>query len=193
MVFIFLGKFLLIFIPILLYFVFIKYLEFHNQKEKQGLKLFLLVLFLIYLYLVFLVTGINSIYFWNVPSLDSVNLVLFDTFGEISYLLNILLFFPFGVFIPMIWREYRSLNRTVLLGSLCSLAIELLQLFCGRITDIDDFLMNTLGCVFGYFTWKLFFRRLSVGKNIQEGSRVEGNSPIIWILLLLFGYLFLYC
>lgn len=190
-----LYKLLYSLIPCLSYFIIIGNPRENKQKEQLP-KILLFIIFLIYLYLVFQVTGIDSIYFWNTPTFHTINLILFDTFGEISYILNIFLFIPFGLLVPIIWPNYRYIEKTILLGSFCSLMIELFQLFCDRVTDIDDFLMNTLGCFLGYLTWKLsryLYKTKSIKEeNNQTKENIVGNSPIIWIILLLFGYLFLY-
>lgn len=72
-----------------------------------------------------------------------------------QYVLNVILFLPLGFLAPLLWPFWRRENRVVLLGFAVSLAIELLQMFCGRATDVDDLLMNTIGAMFGYllFCW----------------------------------------
>lgn len=174
-------------IPCIIYFM-MKYLKLNNRKD-QIVSIVLLIIFLVYLFLVFYITGIDSIYYWDSPSLDTINIIPFDSLGEISYFLNIILFIPFGFLIPLIWDNYKVLNKTIFLGFSCSLIIEFLQLFCGRATDIDDLMMNTLGSILGYFIWKIFNCK---EKDDKEENSIVGNKPIIWIFLLLFGYLTLY-
>lgn len=72
-----------------------------------------------------------------------------------QYALNVILFLPLGFLAPLLWSFWRQENRVVLLGFAVSLAIELLQMFCGRATDVDDLLMNTIGAMLGYllFCW----------------------------------------
>ena len=40
-------------------------------------------------------------------------------------------------------------------------AIEVLQMFCGRTTDVDDLLMNTLGALIGYWMFLAAERQTS--------------------------------
>ncbi len=186
--------FLYSFIPCLVYFILVKYRDF--LKDKSGFRNFgLLVLFLFYLFFVLMVTGIDSVYFWKGVSFERINFILFDSFFEIGSRLNILLFVPFGFLVPLIWKEYRGVWRTVLLGGSCSFMIEILQLFCNRITDIDDLMMNTLGCFLGYFIWRLGYcywkRKKGLQENGEEDISVVGKSPRRWIVLLFVGYLFL--
>lgn len=64
--------------------------------------------------------------------------------------LNVLLFLPFGIFLPVLWTRYRHIFRTVLWGFLLSAAIEFLQLFTYRATDVNDLITNTFGTLLGY-------------------------------------------
>lgn len=64
-----------------------------------------------------------------------------------GYLGNIAFFVPFGVLVYMLLIDVR---RTVLVGFLASLAIEIAQyVFALGYSDIDDLLMNTLGAFLG--------------------------------------------
>lgn len=74
---------------------------------------------------------------------------------------NILLFMPFGFLAPIIWDTFKKVKKTILLGLVISISIELLQLIeslfsgWGRITDIDDVICNVIGCIVGYFIYKI--------------------------------------
>lgn len=59
---------------------------------------------------------------------------LFSDFG--NSFLNVLLFIPLGLFLTVLWKRYRSFLRTILFGFGFSLAIELLQMFTRRATEI---------------------------------------------------------
>ena len=56
--------------------------------------------------------------------------------------LNVLLFVPFGFFLPMLWKEFRSIKSVALAGIVATSFIEISQLFTGRATDIDDIITN---------------------------------------------------
>lgn len=57
---------------------------------------------------------------------------------------NILMFLPLGLLYPLS-RKNAWLLETIAVGFLLSLAIELVQPLAGRIRDISDLSMNTLG------------------------------------------------
>lgn len=67
-----------------------------------------------------------------------------------SSLLNIFFFMPLGFLLPMIWRKFRALYRTVPFAFLSSLFIEAAQLLTPRATDVNDLITNTLGGILGY-------------------------------------------
>ena len=90
---------------------------------------------------------------WNVIPFDFVRQGLSDGVSEhllVNVFGNILMFVPFGLLLPLGWGPFRRGARTCLAGTLASLLIEFLQAFCGRSTDIDDVLLNTLGTLLGY-------------------------------------------
>lgn len=69
--------------------------------------------------------------------------------------LNILLFVPLGVILPLVLAR-ASAGRVLLAGFVVSLSIEVVQLMGaltispGRVADVDDLLANTLGTLAGY-------------------------------------------
>ena len=77
--------------------------------------------------------------------------------GNLSYFLinflgNIILFIPFGFFIPWLWKTSGKL--TVVIGFGVSLFIELSQLFLKRGTDVDDLILNTAGVALGIVLYR---------------------------------------
>jgi glycopeptide antibiotics resistance protein len=67
---------------------------------------------------------------------------------------NIILFIPLGLFLPFFSYKYRSLIHVIVLASICSCSIEIIQLierFFGiyRFVDIDDLILNTTGAILG--------------------------------------------
>lgn len=83
--------------------------------------------------------------------------------------LNVLLFVPFGIFLPALWSGFRSLRRTVLTGLAVSGVIELAQLFTFRTTDINDLITNTLGAALGFCIAKEFTQNFSTHTAAADG------------------------
>ncbi len=64
---------------------------------------------------------------------------------------NLALFVPSGVIYPLVYPKLDRFWKVALAGFGLSLCIELLQLlFAVRMTDVDDLILNTLGCLIGY-------------------------------------------
>ena len=114
------------------------------------------ICFLFYLSLVYKVTQIATV--WDISRYETwirvsqINLTLFDTAGSTTYLLNIVLFMPFG-FITDDLAYFRKIKTRYVQDSF-SLAIELNQLLNNRITDIDDLFTNTLRAIIGYLLYR---------------------------------------
>ena len=140
-----------ILIPILfLYQIFI----FHNIKKTAAY-----ILFSLYLAAICFLVGF--------PNIAGMRIVLSHNFIPLrgmltditnSYL-NVLLFIPLGVFVPCLWPVYRSMIKTVGLGLMTSLGIEILQIFTFRATDINDVITNVAGTMIGYLIGKLIINR----------------------------------
>ena len=149
--------------------------------------------YMLYCYLaVQRVAGIGTI--WDLISygkLDAtINLLPFSSEGFATDSLNVIMFMPLGFLLPLIWRRYRKMGRTVLTGFCMSLSIELLQLFCLRVTDVDDLTMNTLGTAVGFCCWIVFRCLFSdAGRKAVKVSRAE---PLIYLFGGMLGIVFLY-
>jgi len=141
----------MILIPILfLYQIFI----FHNIKKTAAYIIFILYLTaMCFLVGVPSVTGIKIGWSYNfIPFYGMLNDI------TNSYL-NVLLFIPLGIFVPCLWPEYRSMMKTVGLGLMTSLGIEILQIFTFRATDINDVITNVAGTMIGYLIGRLIIKR----------------------------------
>lgn len=69
---------------------------------------------------------------------------------------NILIFVPFGFFLPMA-SKFRNMAMTVFLSFGLSLCVEMIQ-FMTRVGsfDVDDLILNTLGGLIGYYLFTKF-------------------------------------
>ena len=67
----------------------------------------------------------------------------------------LLLFVPLGIFLPLLWKRFKNPFRTVFFGLLVSAAIEFLQLFTLRATDINDLMTNTSGALMGWIIGRI--------------------------------------
>ena len=73
---------------------------------------------------------------------------------------NILAFLPFGILYPL-FRPGSPWKKTVFMGFLCSLTIELLQPMLGRAFDINDIILNTAGVILTASVYELITKNRS--------------------------------
>jgi len=146
-------------------------------------------LFVLYLCAVFSAVGLPSI--WTMtfdPSIHWLPLVdgLHDPLHYLkNSLLNILLFVPLGIFLPVLWGGCRSAKTVLAWGFGLSLAIECLQLFTFRLTDVDDLLMNSLGAILGYYLSKVLLTPAQPTENPVHSRRYRRPLALLALALLL--------
>lgn len=99
-------------------------------------------------------------------------------------LLNVLLFIPLGLALPLLWKQYGSWWRTVLFGFSASLFIEVLQIFTHRATDVNDLMTNTFGSLLGFLLARVILRFVP---QLPSDSRRE--LPIVSVLTFLVLFL----
>ncbi len=183
-------SFLCAFIPCLVY------LLIKDRKEKKFYLIFIF-LFIFYIWMVYTVTGAGGlsdiIYAPEGGINDSIiraniNLLPFSRGISVTFYLNIIMCVPLGFLLPLIWKDYRKIYKTTIVGLGFSLLIELSQLITTRATDIDDLIANTIGTVIGYLIWKVFSKIFNKDKNGIDGIK----GPIIYIILSFLGMFLLY-
>jgi glycopeptide antibiotics resistance protein len=100
---------------------------------------------------------------------SAVNLHLFRAFREawnnyslqnwLNLLLNVAMFVPVGLLLPIIFKAFECWYVTVGTGIAASAAIELIQLCSGRgLCDVDDVAANVIGTAIGYCLVMIFIR-----------------------------------
>lgn len=96
-------------------------------------------------------------------------------------LANTLIFLPVGFFPNLLWRRPRWWKGAAV-GFCASFAVEFLQLFVNRSTDVDDLILNTLGaCLGGLLALLLgrlapqFTRKFQV--EVQNGRETGDRAP----------------
>lgn len=155
-----------------LFFIFVLFMIYFAKSRKQSYSIFqytLLTSFVIYLlgviYFVFLPIDVNIGKYANqAPWYSSTNIIPILTIDLKTFLLNIMMLIPFGMYLPFINKRFDSLKTVARLGFLFSCAIEVIQLLIrvsigsARSTDINDLIANTLGSVIGYFLIKIVLK-----------------------------------
>lgn len=120
----------------------------------------------------------------------NINLIPFNDGFDISGILNIIFFMPFGFLLPTLWKKYRSLLNTLSYGIIFSFIIEIGQLFTkNRATDINDLIMNTLGTIIGWIifnslrkVFKKLTRKTVVDTKVFE-SKIIKLEPYLYVFI----------
>lgn len=100
---------------------------------------------------------------WFVNSLGSIGLGFPSSRGELAMVaLNLLMFVPFGFLAAAVFR--RGWITALLIGGGFSIAIEFLQMFSGRMAELNDVAANSVGALAGYFVYRLWVRYAQRGR-----------------------------
>ena len=73
---------------------------------------------------------------------------------------NIILFMPFGFIIADVINLKSGKHNiwlTMLVSTITSLSIEIIQMFIGRSFDIDDIILKLFGAIIGYLVFRFFY------------------------------------
>ncbi|WP_054537221.1 VanZ family protein [Herpetosiphon geysericola] len=186
----FLGYSLIIIIPLALWML---------KNDKPKYKIMLYCLFIVYIFGVIaqicLPINYHGIALWdnikNYPYRKSIYLIPFkqpyfamDDYNAVlrllkSYILNILLTIPFGIFLRL-FKKLR-IQTMLAIALLVGFSTETIQLLTGlivgyhfRITHIDDVLMNAIGVVLGYG-----LINFAIGKYKRFVAHTELRSALI--------------
>lgn len=130
----------------------------NKRRSWEAKRTVLCGIFALYLSAVYALAGLpNVLYIRFEPNFNFTPFAyMFSDWDATA--LNVLLFLPMGILLPLLWSRYRVWWRTVLLGFLASIFIETMQIFSFRATDVNDLMTNTLGTILGYFLAKLVLR-----------------------------------
>lgn len=141
-------------------------------------------LFSLYLSAVYALAGLPNLMYIRLEPNFNFRLFAYMFSDLDATLLNVLLFIPLGLALPLLWKDFGSWWRTALFGLAASLFIEILQIFTHRATDVNDLLTNTLGAILGFLLAKVILR---FAPHLPSGSKKE--LPILGVLTFLVLFL----
>ena len=134
-------------VPILiLYFLYLKMVG----RRQTLLHIVTMFVFCYYLFGILTVTGIGftkSMTFS--PNLSLTPFIGMIT-GPIDTMLNVILFVPMGLFLPLLYKKYNTIKAVAITGFMFSLSVETVQMFGWGSSDINDLITNTIGACLGY-------------------------------------------
>ena len=92
---------------------------------------------------------------------------------------NLILFYPMGVLLPCLFRGVRTFGKSLLIAICTVFSVEAVQLLLRLgIFDIDDFILNITGWIFGYFTFLIpMVRKILIHTNyLTDGSEKRDDE-----------------
>lgn len=95
---------------------------------------------------------------------------------------NVLLFLPFGFFSSYTLKNSEKGKLIVILTLLASITIECVQMGIGRVFDVDDIILNTVGGYTGFILYKMMFK---LKENAPSFCKKEWFLNIISIIILM--------
>lgn len=142
----------------------------------------ILYIFFVYCYMVGAITGLFDFSNYYLTYDISFNLLPFVDENYSLVLLNFLMMFPMGIFIPIVFKNKQfSFKKILIISLLISLLIEIIQMLClGRLADIDDLVANTIGMCAGFGVFSFFKHN-----NILESERWTENKLLALILIVI--------
>jgi glycopeptide antibiotics resistance protein len=94
-----------------------------------------------------------------------------DSYAYNNILGNIIPFGPLGFLIPIFLKEYRRIVKTISICFISIIGIESFQFVTMLgFFDIDDILLNTLGCLIGYCVYGGFRILLSKHSDLFQNT-----------------------
>lgn len=156
-------------------------LYFHSWKKTM-----LYILFGFYLTAILALVGFPNITSMEIHFTANVIPFAYMISDVVNAFLNILLFIPFGFFLPVLWNEFRSIKKVLMAGFLTTSVIEISQIFTYRATDIDDIITNIAGTLIGYFIVRWFTGNFTRGilrvSKINEFYVICGSVVVVMFL-----------
>ena len=159
--------------------------SFHNTRKS-----ILYYLFSCYLAAVYVLVGLPNIAYVR-PELN-LNLIPFIGMADDlkNSFLNVLLFVPLGIMLPLLWHKFRTLKSTVLFGFGMSLVIELLQILTFRATDVNDLITNISGTILGFLCENVMLQNFPSAKAISNNTEPKDLLLLLTIALAVMFFLY---
>ena len=138
------------------------YLIFFRKRKKTFTWNLAMLCFIVYLIAVARVTGLIKTFGWGI-GYHGIDFIPFRDGMTVQTILNGVMFIPFGFFLSYFFKERQRFLRVMMCSLAASILIELVQTcFAGRLADVSDVIMNTLGAVVGgvlYFVYATYIRK----------------------------------
>lgn len=139
-------------------------------KVRQIIYEMLLSIYTVALLKITGIIGMKFYFSYVMNGMYNLSLIPFEEASLMMIFLNFLLFIPYGILLPCVFKNLRfSYKRVVMIGFMTSLSIEVLQLFGGRYAEIDDLLINSLGTFVGFMIYNYVANNILKNEKFIKG------------------------
>lgn len=166
---------------------------FYLQSHKEPIKFykeFWTYVGIVYMLLLYeLVTRVDFNYNSGVNLIPFTEIFRYEIPSKLFYfnvLGNIFLFIPFG-FIIASYIKPKKIWPNLFIAIIVSVTIEFVQVNIGRSFDIDDIILNTLGCLLGYI---VYVAHSAILKHLPKIFRKEWFNNLVCVIII--AVIFLY-
>ena len=153
----------------------------HQKRFRELHKTVGYGVFAFYLSAIYSLAGLPQILYFSFDANCNFQPFLYMFSDWRSTGLNVLLFVPLGMMLPLLWADFRPLWKTLLAGFGISFFIETLQLFSLRATDINDLMTNTAGTLVGHCIGRFI---LKVSARLAPPDS-HGDFTLVCLMVLL--------
>lgn len=176
--------------PILIIFlvtmITIRFFYLRSHREKASFyKEFLGIIGIIYIFLLFqLLTNVELNHGGGYNLVPFTEILRYE-FGSKLFIYNVLgnicVFIPFG-FIVAEYIKPKTIMAPLLISLIVSSTVEFVQLNIGRSFDVDDIMLNILGCIIGYL---LYVGLTAIKTHLPKVFQKDGIYNAVCIMLIL--------
>jgi glycopeptide antibiotics resistance protein len=169
--------------------------ETFSREQSSNMDIAIQAAFFLYIFMILALTGYFTLFrevttgdwmhkmMTRIDRKDHVNLELFKIFRiypntHTQIFGNLLMLFPLGIFIPLLYNKLSGFLATVAFCFLIALLFECLQLATRhRSADVDDIFLNTLGAAAGAVVFQLT-RYFAGPSGLDESQLHEEVKPL---------------
>lgn len=172
----------LVILTITLVSVRIAHLRTHNDRICFYKEFWTLVAAVYLLLLYELVTRVDVNYVSGMNLVPFAEILRHDIHSTAFYLNvfgNIALFIPFG-YIIAVYINPKKIWTNAIIAAIVSTTIEFVQLRIGRSFDIDDIILNTVGCIIGFL---IYVALKAISKHLPHFLRSDWFNNLICIII----------
>ncbi|MDO5003048.1 MAG: VanZ family protein [bacterium] len=156
-----------------------------NHQKLVLYKELLMLSFIIYILCLFQIVTFQDAVTWSsnnfVPFKEMFRYQIGSRLFIKNVLGNIILFLPFGFFTAY-YLDIKKPYLIIILTLIASTSIEFVQMSIGRVFDIDDIMLNTIGGIVGLYLFSILSK---IGKTLPNFMKSELFLNLISVIILI--------